>query len=86
MNDQVATFFIIFLYALMIAIIGRALLSLFPVDPQGQLARTLYQLTEPILDPLRRVIPRFGMIDLTPMAAIILLTIAIQVVRQAAAA
>jgi len=85
-NDTVATFFIVFLYALMIAIIGRALLSWFPVDPRGQLAQTLYQVTEPILEPLRRIIPRFGMIDLAPMAAIILITIAIQVVRQAAEA
>jgi len=42
----------------------------------------LYEVTEPILAPLRNVIPRIGMIDITPLAAIIL----IQVIGQALAA
>jgi YggT family protein len=33
----------------------------------------LDQITEPILSPLRRVVPRIGMIDITPLVAIILL-------------
>ena len=40
----------------------------------------LFEITEPILDPLRRVIPRLGMIDITPLVAIIL----IQVIRNVA--
>jgi YggT family protein len=39
----------------------------------------LYEVTEPILAPLRNVIPRIGMIDITPLVAIIL----IQVIGQA---
>jgi len=35
----------------------------------------LYDITEPILDPLRRVIPRLGMIDITPLVAIILIQV-----------
>jgi YggT family protein len=35
----------------------------------------LYELTEPILAPLRSVIPRIGMIDITPLVAIILIQI-----------
>jgi len=35
----------------------------------------LYDVTEPILDPLRRVIPRLGMIDITPMVAILLIQV-----------
>ena len=33
----------------------------------------LDKITEPILSPLRRIIPRAGMFDFTPMVAIILL-------------
>jgi len=33
----------------------------------------LHQITEPILAPLRQVIPRIGMIDITPMVAIFIL-------------
>ena len=37
------------------------------------LAVILYRVTEPFLAPLRRIIPRVGMFDFTPLAAIILL-------------
>jgi YggT family protein len=33
----------------------------------------LHEITEPILAPLRNIIPRFGMIDFSPFVAIILL-------------
>ena len=42
----------------------------------------LYEVTEPILAPMRNVIPRIGMIDITPLVAIIL----IQIIGQALAA
>ncbi len=29
----------------------------------------VYEITEPIMGPLRRILPRMGMIDLTPMVA-----------------
>ena len=39
----------------------------------------LHEVTEPILAPLRNVIPRIGMIDISPLVAIILL----QIIREA---
>jgi YggT family protein len=57
------------------AIFFRALLSWFPIDPHNPLVTLLYDVTEPILDPLRRVIPRLGMIDITPLVAIILIQV-----------
>jgi YggT family protein len=39
----------------------------------------LNEITEPILAPLRRVVPRIGMIDITPMVAIFVLYIIQQV-------
>ncbi len=36
----------------------------------------LFRLTEPVLAPLRRIIPTAGGLDLSPLAAIILLQIA----------
>lgn len=71
-------FLVVLITILQIAIIGRALISWFPVDPSNPLVRVLTEITEPVLAPLRRVIPRFGMIDLTPMVAIIVLSIAQQ--------
>jgi YggT family protein len=65
-----------------IAILARIILSfLVPITgprPNPLLA-SLYsvanQLTEPILGPIRRVLPNFGFLDLSPMVAIILLEI-----------
>lgn len=56
-----------------IAIVIRSLLSWFPVDPRNFLVVFLVTITEPILSPLRRIIPRLDMIDFTPLVAILLL-------------
>lgn len=64
------------------AIVIRALLSWFPVDPTNPLVVILVQITDPILEPMRRVIPRIGMFDLTPIFAILLLQFIGQAVRQ----
>jgi YggT family protein len=56
-----------------ILIVIRALLSWFPVDRNNVLVGFLETVTDPILVPLRRIIPRLDMIDLTPMVAILLL-------------
>jgi YggT family protein len=58
---------------LIFAIVARALLSWFNLGPSNPLVRILYDVTEPILAPLRRVIPTIGVIDITPIAAILLL-------------
>src|SRR5438094_10638352 len=61
--------------ALILAIVARALLSWFNLGPSHPVVRILYDVTEPILAPLRRVIPRIGMFDITPIVAIILLQV-----------
>ena len=61
--------------ALSFAIIARALLSWFNLGPSHPLVRILYDITEPVLAPLRRVVPMIGMFDITPIVALILLDI-----------
>jgi YggT family protein len=51
------------------------------VNPHAPLAPFIRALNDPLMQPLRRVIPPFGAIDLTPLAALILLRIAIQLVN-----
>jgi len=58
---------------LTLAIFLRAILSWFSPSPTNMLVSILYQVTEPLLAPLRRIVPRVGMLDLTPLVAIILL-------------
>lgn len=75
--------FIIFFVSLLcqilsLAIFIRVLLSWLPVQSLGPLrpiVDLLYSITEPVLGPLRRIIPPLGMIDITPVIAIILLQI-----------
>jgi len=55
------------------AVFIRVLLSWFPIDPRNPLVTLLYDVTEPILEPLRRVIPRMGMFDLSPLVALLLI-------------
>jgi len=54
------------------AIFVRVILSWFVTRP-NTLTVILDKITEPILAPLRRIIPRAGMFDFTPLVAIILL-------------
>jgi YggT family protein len=50
------------------------------VNPHAPLAPFVRALNEPLMRPLRRVIPLVGNIDLTPLVALVLLRIALQVV------
>ena len=63
----------VLLQVLIFAIFARAIITWFPIDREGPIVRTLDAITEPVLGPLRRVIPLIGMIDITPMVAILLL-------------
>jgi len=54
-------------------ILLRVLFSWISLGPGNDLVRIVYQLTEPILAPLRRYIPPLGGLDITPMVALMLL-------------
>jgi len=62
------------------AIFIRIIFSWIGMDPQNPVAVFLHEITEPILAPIRQFMPRLGMLDLTPMAAIFLLYIISRVV------
>ena len=68
--SQLVTFF---LQAMMWLIIGRSLMSWFPNARRNQIVQLLYQITDPILVPLQRLVPRIGMIDITPIVAVLIL-------------
>ena len=61
--------------ALTIAILMRVILSWFSKGQTNFVINILYQVTEPILAPLRRIIPRTGMLDFSPMVAVIILQV-----------
>ncbi len=64
----------LFFTLLSFAILARALLSWVIRDPYNPVAAALDRITEPILEPLRRVIPPIGgMMDITPIVALLIL-------------
>jgi YggT family protein len=56
-------------------ILARVLVSWTQPSGGGGFTAFIYQATEPILAPIRRVIPPTGAIDWSPMVAILLLGI-----------
>lgn len=71
----------LFAQIISIAIFVRALLSWFPAVHGSPLAVILNQITDPVLQPLRRVVPPIGMMDITPLVAIILLQVVSEMAR-----
>ncbi len=85
MDPLIARIFTSFLTVLLIAVVIRALLSWFPGAQNNAFAHAVRQVTDPLVDPVRRVMPRTGMIDFSTLVVIVLLYIAINVVNQVAA-
>ncbi len=59
----------------MVAVFIRIMLLWVGMDTRNPVVIFLHEITEPILAPIRRFIPPMGMLDLSPMMAIILLLI-----------
>ena len=55
------------------AILARVLMSWVNPNPYHPAVQILDQITEPILAPIRRYLPPTGMIDFSPLVAIVLL-------------
>ena len=54
-------------------IIARAIGSFFVRDWSSGLPRFLYDVTEPVLAPVRRILPPLGGLDFSPLVVIIVL-------------
>ena len=80
MRDVIA--WILTVYLVILA--GRAVLSWFPIH-QGSFLASIYSLlidlTEPVLRPVRRVIPPAGMLDTSFIVVFFVLVILLNVVR-----
>ena len=62
---------------LALLIIVRALLTWVPsVDYGHPLIRAIVRITDPVLLPIRRLVPPLGGIDVTPIAALLLIQVA----------
>ena len=70
--------FLFDLYVLVL--LARVLLSWVQVDPRNPIVNFIHQLTEPLLAPIRRLLPQTGPMDFSPMVAFVVVLVAEQVV------
>lgn len=65
---------------LWLMIVGRVLLSWINPRFDGPVGRFLYETTEPLLAPIRRILPQTGMLDLSPLVLMLGLGFLMQLV------
>ncbi|MHB0876863.1 MAG: YggT family protein [Anaerolineae bacterium] len=76
----IVNFIDILFEVLSLAILARVILSWFRVDPYNRFVQILFQVTEPVLAPFRKIIPPMGTIDITPIVALLVLQIAQRII------
>ncbi|HUI48079.1 MAG TPA: YggT family protein [Acidimicrobiia bacterium] len=72
----------------LLVLLARAILSFFPIRPGTGLAsfqQVLAQLTEPVIAPVRRVIPPAGMFDLSFLVVFIAIEVLLRAIHCPAA-
>jgi YggT family protein len=68
-----AVFLGILCFLLWVLVFGRVLLSWFDPSGRSALARFLVATTEPLLAPIRSLLPLAGMMDFSPLIVLIVL-------------
>jgi YggT family protein len=63
-----------------LVLLARVLLSWIQIDPRNPIVNIIFQLTEPLLAPIRRMLPQTGGIDFSPMIAFFAVWIAERIV------
>ena len=71
----------LFVTVLWVLVLGRVIVSW--VDPMGrnQVSSWLIRATEPLLAPIRRLLPQSGMIDFSPLVLMLVLGFIVSVLR-----
>lgn len=60
-------------WAFWLLILARVIISFTRMDPYHPIRRTVHELTEPILAPIRRILPPSSGLDFSPLIALLLL-------------
>jgi YggT family protein len=69
--------------AIIYLLLAVAILSWFPIDPRNKWLRLLHSVTDPILHPIRALVPPIGGFSLDILIAVVLLGILQRVLHQA---
>ncbi|MBN1967113.1 MAG: YggT family protein [Anaerolineae bacterium] len=63
-------------------LLARVLISWVNVDPYNPIVQLLYQVTEPVLEPLRRVLPQTPGVDFSPLVAMLAIELLTMIVMR----
>jgi YggT family protein len=58
-----------------LVILARVLMSWVNIDPYNPLARVIFDLTEPVLAPVRNLLPPAGGLDFSPIIVLVLVQV-----------
>lgn len=63
-------------------LLARVLLSFFPdIDRSNSIVQLLYDITEPVLKPIRDLLPQTGMVDFSPLVVFLGISVLMQILR-----
>jgi YggT family protein len=65
----------LFIQLYSLVILARVLMSWVNIDPYSPLARTIFNLTEPVLAPVRNLLPPAAGLDFSPIIVMVLLQV-----------
>ncbi len=75
MSDSATEFIGLILQVFAYLVIARALTTWFPNARNHPIVQLLYQITDPVMIPVSKLVPRIGMIDISPMILVFTLLI-----------
>ena len=73
--SYLSTFIIVLARVLNFTILIRVFMSWLPINPESRFVALILEITEPILGPIRRLMPNMGGLDLSPMFGLILIQV-----------
>lgn len=79
MGEFLQVFVRFLVMAFWLLILGRVLLSWINPRFEGPIARFLFETTEPLLAPIRKVMPQTGMMDLSPLVLMLGLSLLMRI-------
>lgn len=63
-------------------LLARVLLSFFPdIDRSNAIVQLLFDVTEPVLRPIRDLLPQTGMVDFSPLVVFLAISVLMQILR-----
>ncbi len=81
-TDVFISFINLFVIVFEVLLLGRVILSWVTPNPTGWFGTLLVELTEPVLWPIRKVLPKSQFFDFSPLVAFILLQLLSELVNR----